>query len=180
MYIRSINVTINNTLFENCWSQMDAGAVYLSNDYNNGPAMTSPHDLTIINTKFVNNTAKAEYKKDDYMCGGGAILIKQAGNIYLENVTCIDNKANEGGAITVRRAKNSNIWFVNSTFIGNGNNTTDYGGSIYIYLKDNGPSYITLDNVTIINSTADIGGGLYAADENKIGIKYNDLTFINN
>ena len=171
IYFRSNNVTVSNSLFKNSWSSQEGGALYIANDKR--PAAFSPIDIHIINTTFINNTAKAEVSASDHDYGGGAILIKQVGNIYLTNVTFINNTANRGGALSMLKPnKGDNNYFTNCTFIGN--KATENGGSIWAGNKD---WTLRLTNVLISDSKAGaLGGGIYTNHN----INYNNLTFINN
>ena len=199
IYFRSNNVTVSNSLFKNCWSNKEGGAIYLCNDKD----IQLERDFIIVNTTFINNTAKGEQRKDDYDYGGGAILIKQYGNLYFMNNTFINNTANRGGAISILKPKDNRLHdFNNCTFIGNkaeeGTDPTisGIGGAIWadtpIYINnfiisdgkaDNygGGIYTTKDiiqtNLTFINNTAKLGGGLYW---NKNSVTIKDMVFINN
>ena len=176
--------TISNSKFINCYSEKEAGALYVQSN-------TNGRKILIVNTTFINNVAQSIGQNSN---GGGAIQVKQADIVILQNVTFINNTANQGGAVTVYDTK-TNITFIDCTFdnntANNGNggsiwaekkffiyNTTianstasGYGGGLYTTAD------LSYDNLTFINNTATSGGGLYW---NKAGIKIQNMEFINN
>ena len=176
--------TISNSKFINCYSEKEAGALYVQSN-------TNGRKILIVNTTFINNVAQSIGQNSN---GGGAIQVKQADIVILQNVTFINNTANQGGAVTVYDTR-TNITFIDCTFdhntANNGNggsiwaekkffiyNTTianstasGYGGGLYTTAD------LSYDNLTFINNTATSGGGLYW---NKAGIKIQNMEFINN
>ena len=166
IFFRSNNITINNSVFQNSWSQKEGGAIYICND--KVKDLTSINVL-ITNTKFINNTAKAEDSNPDRAYGGGAVLLKQNNQVMFDNVTFINNTANQGGALSMTAATAQYNYFYNCYFIGN--EATKNGGTIWF--NDN----LNIKNVTISNGKAgNYGGGIYTT---KV-INYDNVTFINN
>ena len=168
MYIRSHNLTIQNSVFKNCWSIKEAGAVYVSNSGSGN--FKSPYDIIFDNVTFINNTAKSEGQKNkEQNSGGGALQVKECKNALFENLKFFNNTAYQGGALSFGIKSTDKDYFVNCTF--SGNNATTNGGSIYATLP------INLENIYISDSYAgDNGGGLYATSD----VNYNNLSFINN
>lgn len=112
IYLRSHNITINDCVFENCWSIKEAGALYLSNTQG---TVISPYDILINNTKFINNTAKADVAYTDRDQGGGAIQAKECYNVVVMNSDFINNTANRGGAYVLTSIKNNGNYLENCT-----------------------------------------------------------------
>ena len=171
MYARPAdNLTITNSVFQNCWSKKEAGALYLQNGGSIG--------IHLINNTFINNTAYSDRVTGDNDLGGGAILVKGTGNgaYRFINSTFINNTANFGGGIVLYQAS-ANIIITNATFDGNkaiiGGQSCGQGGSIWTKVK------FTANNITFANSeAANRGGGLYIS--NGVDMPYTNLTFINN
>ena len=162
-------LVINNSEFRNCWSIREAGALYLDSSNTLG--------IYVLNTKFINNTAKGVLATDaDNDKGGGGAMIKGTKNVWFINTTFINNTANFGGGLTVWKLNANSVYLINSTFDGNkatgGKLGSNSGGSIY------GASSFNIENVTISNSfAAEKGGGIYFTN---VDVNYKNLTFINN
>ncbi len=140
--------------------------MYLSNTQG---TVISPYDILINNTKFINNTAKADVAYTDRDQGGGAIQAKECYNVVVMNSDFINNTANRGGAYVLTSIKNNGNYLENCTF--EGKNALYDGGSIY------SNQYLPLRNITITDSTAGRnGGGAYLTNLPS----YYDLVFINN
>ena len=171
MYARPAeNLTITNSVFQNCWSIKEAGALYLQNGGNIG--------IHLINNTFINNTAYSDKVTNNNDLGGGAILVKGTGNgaYRFINSTFINNTANFGGAINLAQTSN-NIIITNAIFDGNkatlGGQSCGQGGGIWTKVK------FTVNNITFVNCEAvNRGGGLYISSNAEM--TYTDLTFINN
>ena len=133
--------------------------------------------IYVLNTKFINNTAKGVLATDaDNDKGGGGAMIKGTKNVWFINTTFINNTANFGGGLTVWKLNANSVYLINSTFDGNkatgGKLGSNSGGSIY------GASSFNIENVTISNSfAAEKGGGIYFTN---VDVNYKNLTFINN
>ena len=171
MYARpTTNLTISNSVFKNCWSQREAGALYLQGG-------SSTLGIYLINNTFINNTAKGSKIVNDNDFGGGAILVKSLSILSIKDCKFINNTANNGGGIRLQSSSNpANFQIINTTFDGNkatlGGEGCGYGGSIYGNVK------FTTDNLTISNSKATLdGGGIYLVN---VDMPYTTLTFINN
>ena len=176
IYIRPTgNFIINNSEFRNCWSFREAGALYI--DGANAP------NTQILNTKFINNTAKGQGADvEDNDRGGDGLMIKGTKNVWVINATFINNTANYGGGLSIWKLQSSSIPIVhviNTTFDGNkatgGKEGSNSGGSIYSTLAAN----FELKNITISNSKADYKGGGIFFLSNPV-VTYDNLTFINN
>ena len=185
IYMRAYDpYTISNSKFINCYSEKEAGALYIQSNNN-------VREIFIVNTTFENNVAQAIGQNSN---GGGAVQVKECDFAVFQNVTFRNNTANQGGAVTVLETR-TNIQFINCTF-DNNKATNGNGGSIwanklfYIYnttianstASDNGGGLYTIadmtyNNITFINNTATYGGGLYW---NKANIKIQNMKFINN
>ena len=171
MYARPAdNLTITNSVFQNCWSKKEAGALYLQNGGSIG--------IHLINNTFINNTAYSDRVTNDNDLGGGAILIKGTGNGVhtIINSTFINNTANFGGGIVLYQTS-ANVIITNATFDGNkaiiGGQSCGQGGSIWTKVK------FTANNITFANGEAtNRGGGLYISSN--ADMTYTNLTFINN
>ena len=166
MYARPAdNLTISNSIFQNCWSQKEAGALYLQNGGTTG--------IHLINNTFINNTAYGYKVLGDNDLGGGAILVKSGTIFSFINSSFINNTANYGGGIVLNTVNDFTI--TNATFDGNkaiGENCGQ-GGGLWTRVK------FTANNITFVNCEAtNRGGGLYIS--NKVEMTYTDLTFINN
>ncbi len=86
--------------------------------------------------------------------GGGAI-VNHKGELQLENCTLMGNTAdNNGGAITSFR---HTAFLTNCTIAGN---RAEQGAGLLAYGGD-----VRLTHVTMVNNSAEIGGGVYALDE---------------
>ncbi|MEE0936161.1 MAG: Ig-like domain repeat protein, partial [Methanobrevibacter sp.] len=179
IYIRPTgNFIVNNSEFRNCWSIREAGALYV--DGANAP------NTRIINTKFINNTAKGQGANiADNDRGGGGLMIKGTKNVWVINATFINNTANYGGALSIWKLQRINspiVYVINTTFDGNkatgGKEGSNSGGSIYATAYDTACNF-ELENITFINGKADyMGGGMYLT--NNAVLTYKNLTFINN
>ncbi|WP_458405217.1 Ig-like domain repeat protein, partial [Methanobrevibacter sp.] len=173
IYVRAHNFTLTNSVFKNCWSIKEAGALYIASN-GHGSAVT-PWDVIIRNVTFINNTAVSFGKKNmEQNSGGGAVQIKESqSNVWFDQITFINNTAYKGGALrTGVKSQGANVRFTNCIFDGNVA-TEDNGGSIHADIKD-----LNIYNVTISNSrAAGFGGGMFVAN---IVMNYDNLTFINN
>ena len=162
------NFIITNSVFQNCWSLWEAGALYLQQQG------TANKGYTLINNTFINNTAKGNTTGSNNL-GGGAILLKDLNNAEFINNTFINNTANFGGAISYVTGSGT-ITMINSTFDANkaifGGLDCGKGGAIYTAKP------LTLNNATFSNGEAAYtGGGIFVAN---VLLTYTNLTFINN
>ena len=84
---------------------------------------------------------------------GSYKIFKITSNVVLDNITFVDGKSDNGGAISVEFivGQSSSLLLNNSKFI---NNTATTGGAVYA----SGPR-ITIDNTEFINNTASSNGG---------------------
>ena len=170
LFLRAANnYTISNCIFENCWSDKEGGAIYLSTR-NPGTGATNPNGVRVINVTFINNTAKGLGPvSSDNTLGGGAVFIKECINAFFENVTFINNTASQGGAFSLQPNDDS-IKFNNCTFIGN--KAENDGGAIWV-----GKFTLNIyDSIFYKNSAGNRGGAIY----NSGNFAYRNLTFINN
>lgn len=141
-----------------------------------------PGNATIINSKFINNTASANggaiCNKESYFnvtnctfigndanMTGGAIF--NGGEMKLTNCVFIGNNATNGGAIYSRAG---NMTIINSTF---SDNTVLHNGSAIYSEKDN----MNITNSTFKNHTAEFGGAIY---DNDGDMNITGSTFIGN
>ena len=163
LYLRvDSKAVINNSVFVNCSSDKEAGALYVQSKSN----LDINNPILIENTKFISNVAKAIAPN---VYGGGAVQVKECNNIFFTNDSFINNTANNGGALSVYNAAEP-VKFIDCVFIGN--NATQNGGSIWFNKR------LYLYNVTISDSYAEnFGGGMYNENAELI---HNNLTFINN
>ncbi|WP_407453277.1 Ig-like domain repeat protein, partial [Methanobrevibacter sp.] len=163
LYLRvDSKAVINNSVFVNCSSDKEAGAIYVQSKSN----LDVNNPILIENTKFISNVAKAIAPN---VYGGGAVQVKECNNIYFTNVSFINNTANNGGALSVYNTAEP-VKFIDCVFIGN--NATQNGGSIWFNKR------LYLYNITISDSYAEnFGGGMYNENAELI---HNNLTFINN
>lgn len=165
IFFRSNYVVVNECLFMDCWSQKEAGAIYLCND----KITPGVNDFIVANTTFINNTARTEDSYSTRSLGGGAVQLKQCSQVTFDNVTFINNTANKGGAFSINSVRGTTNYFYNCKFIGN--EATDIGGAIWA------ANVLNIENATISGGSAgNYGGGIYATDT----INYKNLTFINN
>ena len=130
MYARPAeNLTITNSVFQNCWSIKEAGALYLQNGGNIG--------IHLINNTFINNTAYSDKNTNNNDLGGGAVLVKDGTTLSFINSTFINNTANYGGGLNIYNAKS--IIVTNATFDGNkaifGGQDCGQGGGIWTRVK---------------------------------------------
>ncbi len=101
--VDDVSVTLRNISFYNGFSDEEGGAV------NFGRSNT----LHLTNVTFEANRSAA----DDFDCqGGGAVLIGEGSNALIENSLFKDNRARNGGALSVQR---SALTLRNSTFENN-------------------------------------------------------------
>ena len=161
LYLRADSRSvINNSVFKNSVSDKEAGAIYVQSK-----TLNANNPILIVNTQFINNTAKAIAPN---VYGGGAVQVKECNQVYFINATFINNTANNGGAMAIYKANNP-IQLTDCVFVGN--NATNNGGSIWAQ------SQFYIYNTLIANSTAgNFAGGLYT-EANMI---HDNLTFINN
>ena len=102
MYARPAeNLTITNSVFQNCWSIKEAGALYLQNGGTVG--------IHLINNTFINNTAYGYKVLNDNDLGGGAILVKSGTIFSFINSSFINNTANYGGGIVLNSVNDFTI-----------------------------------------------------------------------
>ena len=170
LFLRAANnYTISNCIFENCWSDKEGGAIYLSTR-NPGTGATNPNGVRVINVTFINNTAKGLGPvSSDNTLGGGAVFIKECINAFFENVTFINNTASQGGAFSLQPNDDS-IKFNNCTFIGN--KAENDGGAIWV-----GKFTLNIyDSIFYKNSAGNRGGAIYNLGK----FAYSNLTFTNN
>ena len=167
------NFTISNSVFKNCWSLKEAGALYLQNGNLNSP-------IRLINNTFINNTAYATKKVDNNNLGGGAVLLKDIKACVIINATFINNTANYGGGLSIYNNVVS-ASLTNVTFDGNkakGNPDCGDGAGLYIFEYTKNDKTFPIDNITFYNNVASgSGGGLYSG---MVNMPYTNLTFINN
>ena len=161
LYLRADSKSvINNSVFMNSISDKEAGAIYIQSK-----TLNANNPILIVNTKFINNVAKAIAPN---VYGGGAVQVKECNQVFFINDTFINNTANNGGAIAIYKANNP-IQLTDCVF--EGNNATGNGGSIWAQ------SMFYIYNTSIANSNAEnLGGGLYAEGD----MIHDNLTFINN
>ena len=132
MYARpENNMTISNSVFKNCWSLKEAGALYLQNGGTEG--------FTLINNTFINNTAKAANASKTNGIGGGAILFKSAQAVSMIDSKFINNTANFGGGVVIDSSCFKTVTITNATFDGNKANLcgteSGKGGGLYVNNK---------------------------------------------
>ncbi|MBE6500496.1 MAG: hypothetical protein E7Z80_08145, partial [Methanobrevibacter thaueri] len=157
------NYTMSNCVLKNSWSTGEGGGAYLSTRTPTGQVA-----LLVVNTTFINNTAKAKAPNN---LGGGGAQLKEAQITVFRNVSFINNTANQGGGLAFIEAKADSNYFYDCTFIGN--KATNDGGNIYS--TENNNYKMNIYNALIIGGNATRGGGLFAKE-----IVCGNLTFINN
>lgn len=169
----TVNITggkfINNTADSN-WGFLTVGAILLGGDY-----YYSGINATIKNCEFINNSAPGK----GY---GGAIDIRNAESVIIENCTFNGNSASRyGGAIRVRGADSvKDISIKDCSFVNNsaaslggaictsapipmegctftGNTSNDAGGAVFSF----GPS-LEIKNSLFTQNESGEGGGIFA------------------
>ena len=152
MYLRpNANYTIRDSLFENCYSSKEGGALYMQS-----ADSIVPGNVLVENTKFINNTAQGIGKYEIF--GGGAVMIKQIRTVDFKNVSFINNTANVGGALSVYKVYGNAKTFDQCTF--ENNTATEMGGAIYILEGNDKVLYVTNSNFTYNKAVK--GSAIYA------------------
>lgn len=161
--IKNININGNNKTFKSLnTSFMKIGsntAITISNitvigcNQTSGSVFNNRGNLTIINSSFINNTAKSE---------GGAIYNSK--NLNVINCTFINNTALKGGVINSHK----NLTVTNSIFE---NSSATNGGVFYIY----GTTSSNITNNTINNSNARFAGVVFCYGMGNILIQSNNI-----
>ena len=165
--LRSGNFTISNCVIKNSVCSKEAGGIYFSNNNLKSGYVYLPKDIRMINVTLINNTVLSLGSTNNN--GGGGAQVKECKNAYLLNVTFINNTANKGGGLVIFEKAENGVIVENCTFIGN--EASENGGNIWA-----ASSLLKLYNAKIIGGVAaNIGGGLYTNY-----LEYNNLTFINN
>ncbi|MGL6297680.1 MAG: hypothetical protein ACRC1M_00775 [Methanobacteriaceae archaeon] len=154
------NLTIIGSSFINSYAYNNGGAIY-----NYGG------NLTVIDSTFMNNTARSGY---DFKIGGGAIY-NDYGNLTVIGSSFINNNAilaGQGGAI-YNEGYSNHLNVYNSIFL---NNSAIYGDGGAIY---NGANNLNVYNSIFINNTLSGGsGGAIANRGNNFSV--DNSSFINN
>ncbi|MEM9264155.1 MAG: CHAT domain-containing protein [Cyanobacteria bacterium P01_F01_bin.13] len=142
------NVLISNTNFFN--NQVTSGG-------RDGGAIHNHGSLTLLNTKFQNNSTGSD---------GGAIDIEK-GSVDIINNSFISNQAGRhGGAIDLD--PNGSLMVSNTSFTLNDASTD--GGAIYL------EGDTTLTAVTLLNNTANNGGAIYSNKSGTLNIANSTLS----
>lgn len=130
----------DSVIFEANFAPMSSGAIF-----NFG-------DLTVQNSKFLNNRTTFNPEARQLLESGGAITNMPYGNVIISDSTFSGNQANGGGAIV----NASRMTIENSTFL---DNEAVYGGVI-LYGSTDG--VIIISNTLFSDNIAKYGGVFYA------------------
>ncbi|OWT32465.1 hypothetical protein BGI41_07530 [Methanobrevibacter sp. 87.7] len=184
---------VKNTSFYNCYSPGEGGALYLvkmdclidnctflncTSETKGGAISTNYDNLTIINSRFINNKiGKEKIGKVNYISTGGAINLKKS-NCNIDNCTFNNNSAFYGSDLYFTGNDNNYNLTVNNSKFNKGNSAY---GSCYILDKNNyyfnnsifsntdslyfgslvlGISNGTINNCSFINISSKIGGSI--------------------
>ena len=143
------NSVLRNFIIQNGLSANDGGGIYISNS---GP---------IIDNCIIENNISSG--------SGGGIYYEQTSNgSFLRNSQVINNTANgcTGGGI-LASINDTGPYLENVLITGNSTSCDGAGGGGGLYSNQSHP---VLDNVTVINNTSFLGGGIYVFNGTEIEI----------
>ena len=191
--LSNVNFTNNNATLDNYWggsaiSMNRANTVNINNcNFNDNYAAANGailfdacHDVDVINTDFINNTAGrsagAIFFNDRHPCTD--VLVENClfdENVALGNGAQSNNLVGHGGALFVAcGATFNNCNFTDNEVKGNGR----HGGAVYLYSVNNA---VNMNNVNFINNkAAGWGGAIFANSGSNYGLIVKKSSFVNN
>ena len=165
-------LVFNNLTYINNKGNMWLGYATINNSYfadNVGAALggviRGTNNLTVINSKFINNTNPKNSNAE-----GGAVYAQNI--ISINNIYDSNYAGTKGGAVYV--SGGAKTIFINDTFINN--RAAGDGGAVYAYISSS--SFVpvaTFENVKFINNSGANGGAAIVS-----GATFNNVTFKDN
>nr|WP_301867809.1 Ig-like domain repeat protein [Methanobrevibacter smithii] len=165
-------LVFNNLTYINNKGNMWLGYATINNSYfadNVGAALggviRGTNNLTVINSKFINNTNPKNSNAE-----GGAVYAQNI--ISINNIYDSNYAGTKGGAVYV--SGGAKATFINDTFINN--RAAGDGGAVYAYISSS--SFVpvaTFENVKFINNSGANGGAATVS-----GATFNNVTFKDN
>ena len=165
-------LVFNNLTYINNKGNMWLGYATINNSYfaNNvgaalGGVIRGTNNLTVINSKFINNTNPKNSNAE-----GGAVYAQNI--ISINNIYDSNYAGTKGGAVYV--SGGAKATFINDTFINN--RAAGDGGAVYAYISSS--SFVpvaTFENVKFINNSGANGGAATVS-----GATFNNVTFKDN